>query len=426
MALQGTIKDFALPDIFQLIGIQKKTGILTLDGGQETVTLKFLDGQVVGADTESKGIEDRLGEVLVRTGTITEQQLSSALRSQKNTLQRLGYILVSDGAISEDELVDALRIQSSQIIYRLFRWKTGNYHFDPVEDLDYDQRHFTPMSAETILMEGARMIDEWPIIERRIKNEKMVLRKTESALALDLTDPPPLEQDEIDFDLGFGFDQSADEPEPEKADDCSLEPEEQRILNLVDGKRTVGEVCDLLAIGEFDTYRIMADLLSRNLLEEAPRIKERAAKPAPARILANVLTGAARIGLVVAAGTSLFTLPQNPVTPWELLAGEPATEQLRRYASVERLGAIEKALQVFYLDSGALPRNLATLAQHEYLAPSDLHDPWGRPYGFELREGGYRLLGHAPDGSADPGMTVSRRFNSVEIMMIEAGSSQRP
>ena len=49
MALQGTIKDFALPDIFQLIGLQKKTGILTLSNDEETVTLKFRIGEVVGA-----------------------------------------------------------------------------------------------------------------------------------------------------------------------------------------------------------------------------------------------------------------------------------------------------------------------------------------------------------------------------------------
>ncbi|MCK5878165.1 MAG: DUF4388 domain-containing protein, partial [Holophagae bacterium] len=30
MALEGTLKDFSLADIFQLIGIQKKTGMLVL------------------------------------------------------------------------------------------------------------------------------------------------------------------------------------------------------------------------------------------------------------------------------------------------------------------------------------------------------------------------------------------------------------
>ena len=38
MALEGTIKDFGLPDIFQLIGLQRKTGHLTLSNDKESVT----------------------------------------------------------------------------------------------------------------------------------------------------------------------------------------------------------------------------------------------------------------------------------------------------------------------------------------------------------------------------------------------------
>ena len=105
MALEGTIKDFALPDIFQLIGIQRKTGILTLESDKDAVTIKFLEGQVVGADKRSESVEERLGEVLVRTGRLTAAQLQDALQSQKDTLQRLGHILVKSGQISEEQLV---------------------------------------------------------------------------------------------------------------------------------------------------------------------------------------------------------------------------------------------------------------------------------------------------------------------------------
>ncbi len=171
MALQGTIKDFGLADILQLIGIQRKTGVLTLENGDEGVTIKFVDGQIVGADTRSASVEDLLGAVVVRTGRITAAQLKEALRIQKKTLQRLGYVLVQNKLISQDNLVEALRVQSLQIIYRLFRWRDGSYKVQMLENLDYDEQHFVPVSTETILMEGARMVDEWPIIERRIKSD---------------------------------------------------------------------------------------------------------------------------------------------------------------------------------------------------------------------------------------------------------------
>ena len=65
MALEGTIKDFGLPDIFQLIGLQRKTGTLTLQSGKEEVTVTFENGMVVMADSSAKRLEDRLGHVLV-------------------------------------------------------------------------------------------------------------------------------------------------------------------------------------------------------------------------------------------------------------------------------------------------------------------------------------------------------------------------
>src|SRR5262249_43963536 len=68
MALHGTLEDFSLADIFQLVGIQRKTGILTLKNSHETITIFFHNGMIIGADTSPKKLEDRLGKVLVKTG----------------------------------------------------------------------------------------------------------------------------------------------------------------------------------------------------------------------------------------------------------------------------------------------------------------------------------------------------------------------
>src|SRR5450432_2262849 len=109
MALEGTLKDFSLADIFQLIGLQRKTGVLTLRGPEDTVSVTFLDGKVVGADSLNRKLETRLGHVLIRSGTLTNEQLSRALEIQKETLQRLGFILTHYGIVSSDALKDAIQ-----------------------------------------------------------------------------------------------------------------------------------------------------------------------------------------------------------------------------------------------------------------------------------------------------------------------------
>src|SRR5512138_1869954 len=119
MALEGTIRDFGLPDIFQLIGLQRKTGLLTLtnDKEGETVTVTFENGMVVMADSSARRLEDRLGNVLVKQGKVSKERLDEALAVQKQTLQRLGHILTGSEAITPHDLRDALSIQISQIVF---------------------------------------------------------------------------------------------------------------------------------------------------------------------------------------------------------------------------------------------------------------------------------------------------------------------
>src|SRR5213593_4684728 len=155
MALQGTFRDFGLADIFQLIGIQRKTGVLTLRHGGEEVLVSFLNGQIVYAETIHRKLEERIGALLVKTGKITAAQLQEALKIQTATLQRLGTVLLAQRMITQTDLKDVLQVQMSQIIYNLFRWKDGEYHFSQEAIVEHDPAVFTPLGAETVLMEGA-------------------------------------------------------------------------------------------------------------------------------------------------------------------------------------------------------------------------------------------------------------------------------
>src|SRR5262249_7159464 len=99
MALEGTIKDFGLPDIFQLIGLQRKTGLLTLTHATTKSTAPSKTGMVSTAAPSSKRLEDRLGNVLVKQGKLSRERLEEALSTQKQTLQRLGHVLTTQSYI---------------------------------------------------------------------------------------------------------------------------------------------------------------------------------------------------------------------------------------------------------------------------------------------------------------------------------------
>lgn len=418
MALEGTIRDFGLADILQLIGIQRKTGELILDDGDDQVTVKFLDGNVVGADTRKRTVEDLLGAVLVSTGRISDGQLQEALRTQKNTLQRLGHILVKKGLISEEDLIDALRTQSLQIVYRLFRWHEGRYSFRTVDNLEYDERHFVPINAETILMEGARMVDEWPIIERRIKSDRMILRKTAAAREIEAA-AESIVDDDINIDLGFG--EADDQPPvpPEESGEISLSREEREVLVLVNGRRTASEINERTALGEFDTYRILADMMTRNLIAEVKRPTAADIGAERTGILDRLLQGVLNAIILLAVLAALATLNANPLSPWRVAGEDEGTRQLRFYASQARLEQVERAIRVFYLDAGVFPPSLEPLAFNGYIREADLFDPWGRPYGYGLSPGGFQLFGLDAEGNPDAGLTVSHRFSTVQRMLLD-------
>src|SRR5213593_1520332 len=233
MALEGTLRDFSLADIFQLIGLQRKTGVLTLRSKDDTVTVTFLDGKVVGADSLSHRLENRLGHVLMKSGLLTQDQLNRALEIQKETLQRLGFILTHYGIISAEALKHAVQLQILQIVYRLFRWKDGDYHFSQETTIEYDRDNVAPITAESILMEGARMIDEWPIIEKRIRSYDMVFRKKLTDQEIVVSD----DADEVDFDEGSAARRRKHALGTEK---IRISAEEKAIYDGVDGTMTVG------------------------------------------------------------------------------------------------------------------------------------------------------------------------------------------
>jgi len=385
MALQGTLKDFSLADIFQLIGLQKKTGVLTLKSGQEVVTVSFLDGNVVAADSRHRRLEDRLGTVLVRSKQITQAQLQEALRVQKQNLRRLGNVLVEQKFIRQETLQEALRIQVTQMIYRLFRWRDGDYQFSQEERLDYDRENVVPLSAESILMEGARILDEWPIIEKRIGSLASIYRRTPAAQEA----------------LAAGGGEPA----------VVLNSEEKMILDALDRQRSIQDLIEGSPLSEFDTCRVLYELVGRYLAEKitvGELISPTAGKPRPVETAPRA-TLSAGMGLLLAvlAAISFATSFNNPLNGLSVLSGShPTVVHYLQQVSRTRLERLDYAVQVYYLENRGYPQDLNYLVVGRLLAPEDLRDPWGREYLYKPLVMAYEIQGFSARGNPDSTLEI--------------------
>lgn len=128
--LSGNIQKDPLSDILEDLRQRKATGTLTVKRDNVTKCIYVREGQIVFAT--SSEVHDRLGEILVKTGKLTQEKMDYALTLYKKSggLKKLGAVLVENGLVAPKELFGGLKIQVKDIIYSLFLWQDGEYQFD--------------------------------------------------------------------------------------------------------------------------------------------------------------------------------------------------------------------------------------------------------------------------------------------------------
>ena len=167
MSLVGRLEDLALPDIFQIISLSKKTGTLVVRSRKGTGMVVFKDGQVIQAASDI--IREPLGNILVSQGMTDSGTLSKALARQKSEPDKpLGMILVEMGTVTAQTVEGVIRKQIEEIIYDLLAWEEGFFNFElgevaPRDKIEVDTQDFllrSGINTEFLLMEGTRLLDE--------------------------------------------------------------------------------------------------------------------------------------------------------------------------------------------------------------------------------------------------------------------------
>jgi tetratricopeptide (TPR) repeat protein len=243
MAIKGSLKEASLPDVLQLLSMGKKTGCLAVTHRSNFGYIYFDKGQISYASIVNR--RDRIGDILVKSGLITVEQLEAAIEAQKKQRdQRIGELLVSQGAVTKDGLHAQIRLQIEEAVYFLFTWKEGTFNFE-ADVRPEEQDLQVSINPESLLLEGARRVDEWSQIEKKIPA----------------------------FDLVFDVDRK-------KLDDSPVEltREQETVVALLDGRRDVSAIIESAGLGEFDVGKALYGLLSAGF---ATRVgKTKATEPA--------------------------------------------------------------------------------------------------------------------------------------------------
>lgn len=249
MPIEGPLEELGIQDVFQLLDLSRKTGMLRVTSGtsDDEGTVFFDGGRVVQASLRSAAVS--LDEMLLQSGRVRAEDLHRAHqhRAQMGSGANVADVLIQAGVLTARELDRLMRQQIESVVFELMAWREGFFSFEerPASDLPAGRRVDIP--TESLLMESARRIDEWSRIASKVPNLSVI---------------PSL---------------AAVSPEHETQLD--LLPHEWEVLTMIDGDRDLKVIAAALNRDEFEVAKIAFGLVTTGVIELRPALRLSIATP---------------------------------------------------------------------------------------------------------------------------------------------------
>lgn len=193
MPLRGTVNDFGLADVLQLVARGGRSGRLRMEQGADVVEVDLAAGTVVDARTE-RASDGALGSRLVQAGLLSDEILGRALAERAQSGRSIAAILTSSGTLSEDDVRHHATLLRWDLLMTPFVWTEGHYHFEDIE-ITLAESWAEPIPVDMVLMKGLRLIEEWPAARATIPSRSWTIARR-------LPLPPPAEPEDIFGALG--------------------------------------------------------------------------------------------------------------------------------------------------------------------------------------------------------------------------------
>ena len=178
MAIRGSLSEASLPDVLQLLAMGNKTGALSLSVPGSGGTICFHNGSICHA------------------------------------------------------MVNSRSLGTEEAVFTMFKWNDGTFSFEPgIQPPQGSQ--LVAVDPQVLLLEGARRVDEWSLIEKKLPS----------------------------FDVVFALDRHQ-----LLRNNSAFTDEQQRLLPLIDGFRDVNELMRQARMGEFDVGKALFGLMSGGFL----------------------------------------------------------------------------------------------------------------------------------------------------------------
>ena len=246
LSIEGNLSETAFARILHNLYSLRATGLLHLENNNLKKVVYIRNGYPIFV--RSNLVREFLGQMLVRTGLLSDEGLAESLEASKQSKQRHGSALIEMGLLEPHQLNDALRTQVLDKLLDIFSWPEGKYRF--VQAREFKQGVTSiDLSPSNLILQGLR----------EHANRDQVLKIL----------GPHLEH----------YLQQAENP-LYRFQEIQLSVNEQRILASCQGNETLSEVLKRHLLSRKEAEPLLAALLTTGIL--VARMEPKEAKEAVA------------------------------------------------------------------------------------------------------------------------------------------------
>jgi hypothetical protein len=225
MPIEGPIKELGLFELFQLISLAEKRGILTISGEEvlKSYMLYFERGNLVSID-----FPERLKKEILKGGFLTREEIIEI------TDNKFVDHIIENDIIPIGTFKAVFKQAAIDVLYSLFLIKNGHFIF---RETDFEVPEYLTLNIkiENIILEAARRIDEISKMEEILPNTDIVLE-----VSTDL-----IEKEQI-----------------------NLSPMDWKLLSLIDGNLTISDIINKVGGDKFTVMKSLYGMTMTGIITE--------------------------------------------------------------------------------------------------------------------------------------------------------------
>ena len=338
--LKGEIGEFTIAEILQMIGLQEKTGMLRIRSRGRSATIFFEAGKLISTRDRRLITKDPFLEYLEQKQVLRPDQTNRIMEIKQSVGGDAIEVLQDLNLIDKSKLAELLTEYSIETLETIIKWETGSFEFIPVNDSIPEKKLIKPIRIEPILMEALRRRDEVEEIKRFL--------------------PPP------DSKLKIAV--------PD-IDELPLEKEEKRLLDLINGERTIEDIVELNQAHEVETLDILEKLFALGIIAiSEERTATASAKEVDQKltyIVAGLLIGFSLIIRIVAGG-----IGQSQFSTM--------MEAISRFTDEREIENIHMAIECYRQIHKGYPSGLDEIVREKLLDRNAICNARGTQYRYRL------------------------------------------